>query len=190
MYRAGEFMPTWVVHCKEQPMRGGIHAVLLACCLLWPLSGLAELPEGVAGRWSGTVFLGDRERPIEITIKERGGGFSIDLILPDIVPLRADLVATDEPQVFEVAAESGGLFGFFGGGSERGTDPLSGTPLVWARTTTFGLVVYRLAVHPDGDMGLLRAALDVIGDSAELSVERRINVRPPERFQTVLTGSN
>jgi hypothetical protein len=167
-------------------MRGGIHAVLLVCCL-WPLAALAELPEGLAGRWSGTVVVNDRARPIEVVVAQRGDGFAVDLILPDILPLRAELVATDEPQVYEMAAASGGLFGFFDGGRQRDADPLSGSPLVWARTTSMGMVAYRLAIAPEGDMGLLRVALDVVEEGLELRVERRINVRAPERFEALLT---
>ena len=170
-------------------MGGGILGVILFCCL-WALPALAELPEGLVGRWLGAVVLDDRERPIEIVVSPRSDGFAVDFILPDIVPLRAELVATDKPRVYEMAAASGGLFGFFDGGRQRGADPLSGSPLVWARTTSFGMVAYRLAIAPEGDMGLLRVALDVVADGLDLRVERRINVRPPERFEALLTGGD
>lgn len=164
-------------------MRGAVLVVLLAC-LSWPLDGRAQLAEGLAGRWAGVVASDGAERPVRLTLAVERGGFALDITLPDAPPLRARMVPTEEPRVYQVAAASRGLFGFFDGGG--GTDPLDGEPLIWARTTATGVIAYRLAIAPDGGMGLLRIAIEPAEDGLHLRVERRIDAQPPTRWQTLL----
>lgn len=161
-------------------MRGAVLLVVLAG-LLWPLDGRAQLPEGLAGRWAGVVEGDGAERPVRLTIAAERGGFALDIALPDVPPLRARMVPTEEPRVYQVASASRGLFGFFNG--EGGTDPLDGEPLIWARTTDAGVIAYRLAIAPDGGMGLLRIALELAEGGLGLRVERRVDAQGPVRWQ-------
>jgi hypothetical protein len=95
-------------------------------------------------------------------------GFDLDIAVSGLPALQARLVPSGEPRVYQVAAASGGLFGFFDGSG--GASPLDGEPLIWARVTTTGLVAYRLAIAPDGGMGLARIVMDAAGSGLAVAV--------------------
>lgn len=153
-------------------------------CLLLP-AGLAwAWPRGLDGGWSGTVVRGDAEEPVRVALRPDRTGFVLDLRLPGAAPLLARMVPSGRPGVFQVPAESGGLFSFF----DRGEDatPLDGAPLIWSRETMDGLVAYRFVIMRDGDRELLRVALERAADGLEIAVERRYGRHEPERWQTTL----
>ena len=164
-------------------MRRAVLVVLLAG-LSWPMAGWAQLAEGLHGSWTGVAEGDGAEGPVRVTVGAERDGFALDIALPDIPLLRARMVPTEQPRVYQVAAASRGLFGFFDGGG--GTDPLDGEPLIWARTTETGVIAYRLAIAPNGGMGLLRLAIEPAEEGLHLRVERRVDARPPVRWQTLL----
>ena len=167
-------------------MRGAVLLVMLAG-LFWPLDGHAQLPDGLSGRWAGVVESEGAAHPVHVAVEAERGGFALDIALPDLPPLRARMVPTEQPRVYQVAAASRGLFGFFDGGG--GTDPLDGQPLIWARTTESGVIAYRLAIAPDGGMGLLRIALELAEEGLRLGVERRVDAQRPTYWQTFLESA-
>ena len=166
---------------------GSLRACLVVACLLWPQGLVAGLPEGLAGGWLGVVEVEGGEATVRVTLRQRGQGFEIDIHLPEGPPLRAELVPSDQPQVFQVAAERRGLFGFFDG-SDR-SNPFDGEPLIWARSSAVGIVAYRLTIGSDGELTLLRIALEQFDQRLEMAVERRIDAASPARFNVLLEPS-
>jgi hypothetical protein len=160
-------------------MRGALLALLLAA-LLWPSDGRAQPASDLFGRWAGVVGSDGADRPARVVLQAQRDGFDLDIAVSGLPALQARLVPSGEPHVYQVAAASGGLFGFFEGSG--GASPLDGAPLIWARVTTTGLVAYRLAIAPDGGMGLARIVMDAAGSGLEVQVERRVNAHPPERW--------
>jgi hypothetical protein len=164
-------------------MRGIIVSTVFAC-LFWPQLLLAALPEGLAGQWRGVVEIDGVEAAVGATLVERGDGFDLALSLPGTPALQVRFVPSQQPRVFEVAAASRGLFGFFDG-SDSST-PFDGAPLIWARESGLGIVAYRLVIAPDGGMALLRVALEPVEAGVQLQLERRIDARPAQRFVVML----
>lgn len=161
--------------------------VILALGLLWPLHGRAQLPEELVGQWAGPIVeaTGEAtERVVRLAVRARADGFDLDMAVPDMPPVRAQMVATDLPRVYQVAAAPRGLFSFFEGAGR--SDPFEGVPLIWARTTATSLVAYRLQIGGDGGTVLVRAAIEPTEEGLRLSVERRVDVHPPERWQAQL----
>lgn len=156
--------------------------------LCWPQLLLAALPEGLGGSWRGSIEIDGAEESVQATLLDRQDGFELDLEVPGALPLKARLVPTERPQVFEVAAASGGLFGFFDGGDR--SSPFDGAPLIWARTGAVGLVAYRLLIGADGGMSLLRIALEPVDGQLQLRVEQRVDARPPQRFEALLEAAD
>jgi len=169
------------------PTAGFFRTCLVAACLLWPQALVAGLPEGVAGNWRGVVEIETGEAAVRAILRTRGDGFEIDISLPEAPPLRAQLVPSEEPRVFQVAAARRGLFGFFDGGDR--SNPFDGEPLIWARSSALGIVAYRLTIGADGGMTLLRIAFEPDGERLEMSVERRIDAEPRTRFDVLLERS-
>jgi hypothetical protein len=168
---------------KDHSMRGALLAFLLAA-LLWPADGRTQPASDLFGRWAGVVGSDGGDRSARVVLQAQRDGFDLDIAVSDIPALQARLVPSAQPHVYQVAAASGGLFGFFEGSG--GASPLDGAPLIWARVTATGLVAYRLAIAPDGGMGLARIAMDVAGGGLEVAVERRVDAHPPERWQGTL----
>ncbi len=164
-------------------MRGFIVSTIIAC-LFWPQLLLAALPQGLAGDWQGVVEIDGAKAPLRLALVDRGQGFEIDFDVPGAAPLRARLVPSEQARVFEVAAASRGLFGFFDGGDR--SNPFDGAPLIWARASGIGIVAYRLAIAADGGMALLRIALEPMDDQMRVSVEQRVDARPPQRFEALI----
>ena len=164
-------------------MRGIVVSTVIAC-LFWPQLLFAALPESLAGNWQGVVEIDGAEAPVRVALVDRGDGFEVDLDMPGATPLQARLVPSEQARVFEVAAASRGLFGFFNGGDQ--SNPFDGAPLIWARASGVGIVAYRLAIAADGGMALLRIALEPIEDQVRVSVEQRVDARRPLRFETLL----
>lgn len=158
-------------------MRGILTVLLL---LLLPLGAAAQLPDGLAGRWAGTLVEAGREVAVAVSLAGTRGGFEVTITATGAAPLRASLVRSSKPGVFEVAA-AGGLFRFFDGSGGR--SPLDGEPLVWARQTAQGLVTHRLQIAADGGSILERYALAPTPDGLELQLERRVDgsALPPSR---------
>jgi hypothetical protein len=172
-----------VAGIKDGSMRGALFALLLAA-LLWPADGRAQPATDLFGRWTGVIGSDGGDRSARVVLQAQRDGFDLDIAVSDIPALQARLVPSAQPHVYQVAAASGGLFGFFEGSG--GASPLDGAPLIWARVTATGLVAYRLAIAPDGGMGLARIAMDVAGGGLEVAVERRVDAHPPERWQGTL----
>lgn len=166
------------------PIRRPLWSCLLVAWLLWPQALVAGLPEGVVGDWRGVVESATDEATVAVSLRPRGDGFEVDISLPEGPPLRAELVPSDQPQVFQVTAERRGLFRFFDG-SDR-SNPFDGEPLIWARSTVLGIVAYRLTIGADGELTLLRIALDQLDQRLQMTVERRIDAAPPARFNVLL----
>lgn len=164
-------------------MRGA--AVILLCAgLLWPSGGQAQLAEGLTGRFVVAFTTVDIEGPLQVEVRAEGDGIGLDLVLPGITPLAAQLVPTEQPRVYEEAAAARGLFGLFDDSGRA--DPLDGAPLIWARLTATSIIAYRLAIARDGGMALERIVLDSATEGVELQVERRVDARPPEQWRAVL----
>ncbi len=164
-------------------MRGIVVSTVIAC-FCWPQLLFAALPEGLAGQWRGVVEIDGAEAVVGATLVQRGDGFDLALTLPEMPALRAFFVPSQEPRVFEVAAASRGLFGFFDGGDS--SNPFDGAPLIWARESGLGIVAYRLSIAADGGMALLRVALEPVGAGVELQLQRRIDAQPALRAVTLL----
>ncbi len=162
----------------------GIAVVLLVLGLLWPLGGAAQLPDGLAGSWVGTVESDAREGQVRIALQAQGDGFELELALPGVPPVRAQMVASELPRVYQTAAAPRGIFSFFEGAGR--TDPFDGVPLIWARTTATSIVAYRLAIAANGGMGLVRIAVEPLEEGLQMRVEERVDTRPPARWQAQL----
>jgi len=161
-----------------------IALVLLLACLAWPGSLKAALPEGLAGRWSGTAEAAGRTLTMLVTLRPDGNGFEVDLALADIAGWQSQMAPTDRPGVYQSAADRS-LFGFFDGRSQG--NPFDGAPLIWSRTTAQGLVVYRLVISNDGVAELLRIAMAPTAQGLEIAIERRRDSRAPETWRARLT---
>jgi hypothetical protein len=163
---------------------GFFWACLLWACVLWASPLLAALPEGLEGEWQGAVEIDGAQGVVLASLVDRGQGFEVELVVPGAAPLQARFVPSERARVFEVAAASRGLFGFFDG-SDR-ANPFDGAPLIWARASGVGIVAYRLAIATDGGMTLLRIALEPIEGQLQVKVEQRVDARPALRFETLL----
>lgn len=159
--------------------------VLIFFCLLLPARLALALPDGLAGHWRGTLAQGGAELSASVIVLPAPSGFSLDLRLPGVPPIAAGMVPAGRPDVFQVPAESGGLFSFFERGGPR--TPLDGAPLVWARATETGLVAYRLVIIADGATELVRVALEPAEDGLlAVTVERRRDGGVAEQWQATL----
>ncbi len=172
-----------VAGAKDGSMRSAVLAFLLAV-LLWPGDGRAQPAADLFGRWSGVVGSDGAERSARVVVQAQRDGFELDIAVSGIPALQAQLTPSAQPHVYQVAAAQGGLFGFFEGSG--GTSPLDGAPLIWARVTATGLIAYRLAIAPDGGMGLARITMDSSAGGLEVHVERRVNAHQPDRWQGTL----
>lgn len=161
-----------------------LSACLFGACLGWPQVVLAALPEGLAGVWRGVVEIDGTEAEVRLTLSDREPGFGLALTLPETPALRADFVASARPGVFEVATARRGLFGFFDDGDQ--SNPFDGEPLIWARASGLGVVAYRLTIGANGEMGLLRVALEPVGEGVQIEVDQRVDAGPPHRLAVQL----
>jgi len=157
---------------------------LAAVCLLWPQALVAALPEGLVGEWRGIVEVASGEATVRASLHEQGDGFAVAIELPEATPLHAELVPSERPQVFQVATSRRGLFGFFDRGGR--SNPFDGEPLIWARSTAVGIVVYGLTITADGGMTLLRIALSSVDGLLEMAVEERVDADRRTRFDLLL----
>jgi|GEM_PF-2355512 len=157
---------------------------LAVAWLLWPQALVAGLPEGLAGKWRGVVEVASGEADVRASLRALGDGFEVAIELPEARPLRAELVPTERPKVFQAAASRRGLFGFFDGSGR--SNPFDGEPLIWARSTAVGIVVYGLTITADGGVTLLRIALSSVDGRLEMAVQERIDADPRTRFDLLL----
>ncbi len=101
----------------------------------------------VAGRWSGPLEtesggVSSLGKSLTLVVAPDGDGFHVTVTSGQAF-FDAGLVPDGHPGVYEAPTRgSGSIFSLFT--SSRVADPLTGAPLIWARTTPDGIVVYRL----------------------------------------------
>lgn len=124
-------------------------ALLVVASAMLPRVSVALPDFALAGSWHGDVSLNDDARKLagdsaaSMVMNLDGDAFDLRLALPVIGEIDARLALGEQPGVYEPRG-SGGLMRMFGG--EASTDPLKGSPLIWARDEGSGLVIYRLQV--------------------------------------------
>ncbi len=126
---------------------------LLAALAADPL--IAASPRELVGRWRDA---GDGA-VTEFRLQATGGDrFLVTVRFADGERWDLECVPTGRPGVWAASSPTGMLDWLF---ARRRGEPLEGEPLFWARAPTdgAGLVLYRLAVAPDGGFRLDRLAL-------------------------------
>ena len=150
----------------------------------------ADGAAAVAGRWSGPTRGGERRaspslgKSLTLVVAPDGDGFHVTVTSGQAF-LDAGLVPDGHPGVYEAPTRgSGSIFSLFT--SSRVADPLTGAPLIWARTTPDGIVVYRLDLD-SGAFHLDRLAAARKGDQLEVTISERRHEQPVARAHAMLT---
>lgn len=172
-----------------------MHARLLIVALLTlAVSGAtsvvaADGAAAVAGRWSGPLEAESGEpsslgKSLTLVVAPDGNGFHVT-VTSEQAFLDAGLVPDGHPGVYEAPTRgSGSIFSLFS--PSRVVDPLTGAPLIWARTTPDGIVVYRLDLD-SGAFRLDRLAAVRKGDQVEVTISERRHEQPVARARATLT---
>jgi len=128
----------------------------------------ATIGERLVGRWAGAFETpGAAAETVSLELAREGESFTVGLRL-DNRPVfgRVRMIPAEKPGVFRVA-RSHGLFSLFR--DDATSNPLENGPLLWARETDAGVVLYRLEVTEDGGFSLDRFALSPAGKAIALA---------------------
>ncbi len=170
------------------------HRLLTAVLLLVAAGGVAPRASAddgaaaVVGTWSGPVTVVDGEvldlgSTLTLVVASSGDGFEFVLRSGQAV-LDAQLSPDGHPGVYEAPThDRSSIFSLFKG--SQVADPLTGAPLVWARTTPGGVIVYRLDLD-SGAFRLDRMAATRQGDGVQVEISERRHQQPVGRVRATL----
>jgi hypothetical protein len=180
---------------RQSASAGNMHHRLLIAALLTLVVGgatpgvAADGAAAVSGRWSGPVAAANGAAvsglgtSLTLVVAPEDDGFHVTITSGQPF-LDADFSPDGHPGVYEVSTRGpGSIFSLFT--KSRAADPLTGAPLVWARTTPQGLVLYRLDLD-SGAFHLDRVAMVRKGDGIEVTISVRRHEQPVARASATL----